>query len=69
MLCLSGFELYSRWVPLLYALQPGRVGGGGGVLELIFAGYVPLALQSPYPIIFYFLAIHRPHRSYFWANM
>ena len=28
-------------------------GGGGGVavLGLIFAGYVPMASQSPYPII------------------
>ena len=25
--------------------------GGGGVLGLIFAGYVSLASQSPYPII------------------
>ena len=24
--------------------------GGGGLLGLIFAGYVPLASQSPYPI-------------------
>ena len=29
--------------------------GGGGVLGLIFAGYVPLASQSPYPIIVYTL--------------
>ena len=27
--------------------------GGGGVLGLMFAGYVPLASQSPYPIIVY----------------
>ena len=26
-------------------------GGAGGLLGLIFAGYVPLATQSPYPII------------------
>ena len=26
-------------------------GGGGGVLGLIFAGYAPVASQSPYPII------------------
>ena len=31
-------------------------GGGGGVLELIFARYVPHASQSPYPIIVYFVA-------------
>ena len=28
--------------------------GGGGVLGVMFAGYVPLASQSPYPIIVYF---------------
>ena len=26
-------------------------GGGGGVFGLIFTGYVPLASQSPYPIV------------------
>ena len=30
---------------------------GGGVLGLIFAGYVPLASQNPYPIIVYSMAI------------
>ena len=34
------------------ALYPGFFGGGGGgVIGLIFAWYVPLASQSPYPII------------------
>ena len=28
--------------------------GGGVVLGLMFAGYVPLSFQSPYPIIVYF---------------
>ena len=31
-------------------------GGGAGILGLIFAGYVPLASQSPYPIIVYSVA-------------
>ena len=44
-------------------------GGGGKVLGLIFAGYVPLASQSPYPIIVYSVANYRPHLSHFWANM
>ena len=35
-------------------------GGGGGVLGLIFAGYVPLASQSPYPIIGYSVANYGP---------
>ena len=34
---------------------PGE--GGGGVLGLIFAGYMPLASQNPYPIIVYSVAI------------
>ena len=46
-----------------------RVGRGGGLLGLIFAGYVLLASQSPYPIIVYFVANYRPHLSHFWANM
>ena len=32
---------------------------GGGILRLIDAGYVPLASQSPYPIVVYSLAHHR----------
>ena len=43
--------------------------GGGGVLGLIFAKYVLLASQSPYPIIVYSLANYRPHLSHFWANV
>ena len=39
-------------------------GRGGGVLELIFAGYVLLASQSPYPIIVYSVASYRPHLSH-----
>ena len=37
-----------------------------GLLGSIFAGYVPLASQSPYPIIVYFAANYRPHLSHFW---
>ena len=43
--------------------------GGGEVLGLIFARYVPLASQSPYPIIVYSVANYRPHLSQFCANM
>ena len=33
MLCLSGFELYSRWVPLPYhAIRSSGTGGGTGLL-------------------------------------
>ena len=38
--------------------------GGGGVLGLMFAGYVLLASQSPYHIIVYFLANYRPYISF-----
>ena len=41
----------------------------GEVLRLIFAGYVRLASQSPYPIIVYSVASYGPHLSHFWANL
>ena len=43
--------------------------GGGGVRGLIFAGYVPLASQSSYPIIVYSVASYRPHHHHFWENV
>ena len=52
--------------------KPGKGGGGGGgvvVLGFSFAGYVPLASQSPCPIIVYFVASYRPHLSHFWENV
>ena len=39
-----------------------------GVTWVNFAGYVPLASGSPYPIIVYSVANYRSH-SHFWANM
>ena len=41
----------------------GGGGGGGGVLGLMFAGYVPLAYQNPYPVIVYSVGNYRPHLS------
>ena len=35
-------------------------GWGGGILWLIFSGYVPLASQSHYAIIVYSVATNRP---------
>ena len=35
--------------------------GGGGLLGSSFTGYVPLALQNPYPIIVYFWSIVWPN--------
>ena len=43
------------------AWQPG---GGGVVLGLSFAGYVPLACQSPCSIIVYSVASYRPSLKY-----
>ena len=43
--------------------------GGGGVLELILAEYVPLASQSLYPIKVCSFANYRPHFSQFGANV
>ena len=43
--------------------------GGGELRGLIFAGYVLLASQSPYPFIVYAAANYRPHQGYFWANV
>ena len=45
----------------------GKV-GGGVLLGLIFAGYVPLASQGPYPIIVYSAANYRPLLNRFWAK-
>ena len=42
---------------------------GEWVLGSSFAGYVPLASQSPYPIIVYSMANYRPHLSHFWTNV
>ena len=46
----------------LYSKPPG------GVLGLIFAGYVPLASQGSYPFKVYFLANYRPHLSHFFGK-
>ena len=37
--------------------EGGNPGGGGVLLGLLFAGYVPVASQNPYPIIVYSVAI------------
>ena len=47
-----------EWFKALGGGDGGGGGGGGlGVLGLIFAGYVPMASQNPYPIIVYYVAI------------
>ena len=52
-----------------FKLEKSTLNTGGAVLGLIFAWYVPLASQSPYPIIVYAVANYRPHLSHFWENM
>ena len=44
-------------------------GGGGRELGLMFAGLVPRASQSPYPISVYFLANYRLHPTPFLENV
>ena len=44
-------------------------GWGGGLVGLMFAGYVPLSSQSPIPIIVYILANYRPRFSHFLENV
>ena len=43
--------------------------GGERLLGLIFAGYVPLASQDPYPIIAYSVARYKPRLGHFWENV
>ena len=49
----AGISAVFREVYYVYETR----GEGRGVLGLIFAGYVPLASQNPYPIIVYSVAI------------
>ena len=42
---------------------------GREVLGLMFAGYVRLASQSPYPIRVYSVANYIPHLSHFLENV
>ena len=51
----SPFEWFKAWG--VGGGDGGGGGGGKGVLGLIFAGYVPLASQNPFPIIVYYVAI------------
>ena len=53
------------------SLHPPRIFSfsSGGQLVSIFAGYVSLASQSPYPIIVYSVAIYRAHLSHFWLRI
>ena len=62
----NGSVLYSmRWVKTEYEhLFPQ----GREATWLIFAGYVSLASQNPYPIIVYSVAKYRPHVGHFWEN-
>ena len=69
----SGFIFFRDRILEYYSLEyylfishtskkvPPKPPRGGGVLGLIFAGYVPLASQNSYLIIVYSVANYRPH--------
>ena len=61
--------LLNERVACEHAFHLGGGAGAGGALGFMFAGYAPLASQSPYPIVVYFLANYRPHLSYFLENV
>ena len=65
------FKLFFQLIGLKHAivLLVAWTGGGVGVLGLMFAGYVPLSFQSPYPIVVYFFSNYRPHHSHFLENV
>ena len=56
MLCLSGFELYSRWVPLFIALltpttvEPGKKDTNGTEMNGILRAYT---VNSPYTVFWH----------------
>ena len=52
-------SLFSSIIWVVAAAKQEEVRG------LIFAGYVPLASQSPYPIIVYSVVNYRLHLSHF----
>ena len=71
-----GLNKLSRWTKVLSGwscstemLHTASPGKGGGFLGSMFAGYVPLVSQNPYPIIVYSAAIYRPHLSHFWPRI
>ena len=68
-LCEKAVDKWKAYNSNLYEEDEDYVLLPGGVLGLMFAGYVPLASQSPYPILVYFLANYRPHLSHFLENV
>ena len=64
--CVKFVREVQSWFRSSFRYMPGGV---VGVTRVNFAGYVPLASQSSYPIIVYSVANYRTHLSHFWANM
>ena len=62
--CILMFLFYSKCMGFFVCLSEP-----GGVLGSIFAGYVPLSSQNPYPVIVYSVAIYRAHLSHFWPRI
>ena len=63
------FRINIVTICLIQMVQGCSPGARVGVLGLIFAGYVSLASQCPYPIIVCSVANYRPHLSHFGSNM
>ena len=55
MLCLSGFELYSRWVPLIYfpLMLRNKYGAGFYLLFTPNAWFINLRIQNSLSLITY----------------
>ena len=69
--CLN-FPKSSRPQHIIGSYRFSTGAGGEKALGLIFAGYMPLASQSPYLIIVYSVVnynMYRPYLSHFWANI
>ena len=56
-------QLFKRWIAF------PRGAGKGYLGQCMFAGYVSMVSQSPYPIVVYFLANYRAHLSHFLQNV
>ena len=59
--CMNFYLNLKMTLPMVFAAR--------GVLGFSFSGYVPLASQSPCPIIVYFLTSCRPYLNHFWENV
>ena len=61
--------LFSRERENVKCMEQNPLAGGGWYLGLFFYFFLPLASQSPNPIIVHSVANFRAHLSQFWANV